>query len=685
MKEEGSRSRRICCEACGSVGIPDDVDGFFYCSNCGSQAPDFIDTDIAEEHFVEKGGDSRGAMYMASNSRQRPQTTRNAETLSQHESQSQLWSSMNPDRDLKTLNEGEDLLLDSVGPTSPEDFVPSGSGGSRALRYDDFYNEVRIRYALGLQLMVQLQCEALVRDFNVSPVICGIAGTIWFRFLTTTRIMADGWADDTLMMSESQKEGVSDNVKPRAKYRAEPHNIHGQRGVIVWFRSMQKKLSLSHSLAISFLACHVARESILPTDVVKGSTEGKIPYVATFLEIERILGSPSRTCPLSSSFMFRPTQSVQSQELEAQAAFIALVVGLDLPPVNFYAIASRYLCELSLPAKKIFPRACRLYDWSMPPNLWLSANESSFPTRVCVMSILIVAIRIIYNIHGFGEWEKSLSKHQEIACPVGTETGMQSGRKDSSVTGNLIPSVDNEDSEAEDTDSPKSRGKTADILKILNAQEKKINDSYEFNQDTSSYLKFCKEVLFAGLEAPFEDYEETKMISELWYFYQSSMVMNGFAEGGLLPGSSPKPKMLCYKPHSEDSSPPGTNDSPSLSTPAMDHGDEGGSLAYMVHKSFGNKALEQLKADMEEDRFLYIPPRVKVKRFDYLHYARKRDEGSMVYIAHADYYVLLRACARVAEVDVRCMHLAVLDLERRLGWLENRIDHCLNVQAKDVL
>ncbi|XWS34106.1 hypothetical protein CRYUN_Cryun21dG0011200 [Craigia yunnanensis] len=56
---------------------------------------------------------------------------------------------------------------------------------------------------------------------------------------------------------------------------------------------------------------------------------------------------------------------------------------------------------------------------------------------------------------------------------------------------------------------------------------------------------------------------------------------------------------------------------------------------------------------MEENRFSYIPPRVMLKRLDYLHYVRKKDEGAMTYVAHADYYILLRSCARVAEVDMR--------------------------------
>jgi hypothetical protein len=92
-----------------------------------------------------------------------------------------------------------------------------------------------------------------------------------------------------------------------------------------------------------------------------------------------------------------------------------------------------------------------------------------------------------------------------------------------------------------------------------------------------------------------------------------------------------------------------------------------------------NEAIRRIKLDMEENRFLYIPPRVNVKRFDYLHYVRKKDEGAYTYVAHADYYILLRACARVAQVDIRIMHIGVLSLERRLTWLESRIDHCLHL------
>lgn len=100
--------------------------------------------------------------------------------------------------------------------------------------------------------------------------------------------------------------------------------------------------------------------------------------------------------------------------------------------------------------------------------------------------------------------------------------------------------------------------------------------------------------------------------------------------------------------------------------------------------TYRDRAIRRLKQDMEENRFVYIPPRKVIKRLDYLHYKRKSDDGAWAYVAHADYYILLRACARVAQVDIRLMHWAVLIFEKRLAWLEERIEQCLCMKPPDV-
>lgn len=258
--------------------------------------------------------------------------------------------------------------------------------------------------------------------------------------------------------------------------------MHGKRAVMIWYRTLRKKIPLSCSLAICFLACHVAREPILPTDIIKWSVEGKLPYFAAFRDIEKNIGPPSAACPLSSNLMFRPSQEVPSQKLEAMAASIALSIGLDLPPVNFYAICSRYLNQLCVPAEKIFPHACRLQEWSMPPDLWLSANELRLPTRVCVMSILMVAIRILYNIHGFGAWEKSFIDHQDMSSTSSDQVGSENtgGSRMREDVENGSGAGDDLDTrlEEEASDGDKSDFDAKELLRNLNARDNDFHDSY---------------------------------------------------------------------------------------------------------------------------------------------------------------------------------------------------------------
>ena len=46
----------------------------------------------------------------------------------------------------------------------------------------------------------------------------------------------------------------------------------------------------------------------------------------------------------------------------------------------------------------------------------------------------------------------------------------------------------------------------------------------EYSKDLPTYLQFCKDVAFVGLEPSFEDHEEQKIIVELWDFYMNEKV-----------------------------------------------------------------------------------------------------------------------------------------------------------------
>uniref|UniRef100_A0A5B7A5D3 Putative TATA box-binding protein-associated factor RNA polymerase I subunit B n=1 Tax=Davidia involucrata TaxID=16924 RepID=A0A5B7A5D3_DAVIN len=683
------------CHACGNMGFDDGSDGFFYCTRCGSQAEDIIDTAVADEDIMD-AGDGQGALYLASHSRRRPLK---AEPISQSQPQSQFWDSLKAMEDdviTDRIKKEEDEMGDGVGPTGPSDF----GSVSRSLSYDDYYSEVRMRYVMGIQIMIQLQCKALVENFQVSPLICGLAGTIWLRFVALTRVFDDNWADEVFRDSESQKEGLVDDFKPQPKYKAEPHNIHGQRAVIIWYRSLSKTIPLSYSLVISYLVCHIMREAVLPTDILKWSLEGKLPYFNAFVEIEKQIGPPSSACPIRSIFMFRPSQAVPLQKLESQAASIAQTIGLELPPVNFYLIASRYLKKLSLPVEKILPHACRIYEWSMPPELWLSVNEFRLPTRVCVMSILIVAIRILYNINGFGKWEKSVSSssadQKEKMNPMRSSDVSDNSKQAS-------PSNDLDDSDPLTNSSHVliSELDSAELLHNLEARYDKLGETYEFTKELPLYLQYCKDTVFASLEPSFEDHEEEKIINELWNFYQNQKdseqshdhrvgstsglhhkrsrddVRNTDKEnkktrdGGC---TSSSPSTDCATSQSDDCLRESMN-CDDFSLKDKDSLPSG----QASRESYKDRAIRRMKSNMEENKFCYIPPRVNVKRSDYLHYVRKKDEGAYTYAAHADYYILLRSCSRVAQVDIRSMHTGVLSFERRLASLENRIDQCLHL------
>ncbi|KAA8529425.1 hypothetical protein F0562_033776 [Nyssa sinensis] len=624
------------CHACGNTGLDDGDDGFFYCTRCGSRAEDIIDAAVADEDIMD-GGDGHGALYLASHSRRR---LPKPEPISLSQPQSQLWGSLNAmEDDITDGVKKEEDAGDGVGPIGPSDFGST----SRPVTYDDYYSEV-------------------------SQLICGLAGTIWLRFLAFTRIFADGWADEVFRDSESQKDGMLDDFVPQPRYKAEPHNIHGQRAVMVWYKSLSKKIPLSYSLVISYLACHIMREAVLPTDILKWSLEGRLPYFDAFVQIEKQIGPPSKACPIRSIVMFRPSQAIPLQKLESQAASIAQIIGLELPPVNFYLIASRYLKQLSLPVDKILPQACRIFEWSMPPELWLSANEFRLPTRVCVMSILIVAIRILYNINGFGKWEMSLSSSSGLSSLADQKEKMNT-----------------------------TCNSDVKLLHNLETRYDRLGDTHDFSKDMPLYLQYCKDTVFASLESSLEDHEEERIISELWVFYQNQKDSEPLGDRGSgLHNKRSRDDVRRTGKENKKSRDDGCTSSSSTDGETFRSGD---SLRHSMNcddpstkvqdtlpsgqpatASYKDRAIRQMKLNMEENKFCYIPHRVYVRVSDYLHYARKREEGALTYAAHADYYILLRSCAKVAQVDIRVLHLGVLSFERRLAWLENRIDHCLHLK-----
>lgn len=161
----------------------DDNDCLFYCN---SLADDIFDTAIDDEEFFRS--------YSASCNRVRPAIAIDAEPISEVKlSTSQFLDHSN----------FEDAVDDRVGPTQPSDFASS----QKRYSYKDSCIGIRSRYVVGIQLMIQLQSQALVEKFNVNPLIIGIVGPLWLRFLASTKIMAVECADLAFRDSEAWKEG----------------------------------------------------------------------------------------------------------------------------------------------------------------------------------------------------------------------------------------------------------------------------------------------------------------------------------------------------------------------------------------------------------------------------------------------------------------------------------------------
>ncbi|PUZ45960.1 hypothetical protein GQ55_7G004300 [Panicum hallii var. hallii] len=526
---------------------------------------------------------------------------------------------------------------DFLEPSEPRDFAPRvGAWGQP----EDLAARVRWRYVRGLQVILQRQLEVLVERHRVGALVCGVAGNIWVRWVAASKVFDDMWARQALADHDKRSGGGGDSIFPQQKDR--------RRVEFAFLRSLRALLPIYSTLAVCFLACHVAREAILPSDIYRWAMESKIPYLAVFTEVDRLLGSSlyQQRCPLDARQLFRPVQVIGAWQLEAAAGSIAQRIGLRLPSVNFYAIAQCCLKDLALPVDKILPHACRIYEWAMPAELWLSSNPARVPTRVCVMAILVVTLRVLYNINGQGIWE---------ICEERRNAGGSAPDENSSTFRIL------DDSNSEEFGM-------RELLCAIAAAYDKINVVHDYSSDLRSYLKYCKEVIFTGLTC---STEEEHLIEIFWDMFKATEDDN------------PKDHVKSQSQGVEEMT---------ITDGVKKRSRDGTFIeASCISSSSDDDAMQIIKSEMQDHGFHYMPPRKPRKSDGYLRYRRRRLSGGFVYVAHADYYMLLRAFAKLAEVNVCIMHISVLNLEKRLACIEDRIERSLNTlqnlssQPKDEL
>lgn len=182
----------IRCYGCGTVdGFENGGDGFFYCSTCGLQSTDLFDTllqpDPALSHTLYY---KTLAIQAAEEAAARPSPKPITENV-QHECSSKQ----------RPFSFGED-----GGVSVPEDFGGTGCcWQAKFFEGEVVARAIRDRYVMGLQVMVNKQCEELVK-FGVCPVICGVVGPVWLRYVAASGVCREGWADEAIINSEAHHE-----------------------------------------------------------------------------------------------------------------------------------------------------------------------------------------------------------------------------------------------------------------------------------------------------------------------------------------------------------------------------------------------------------------------------------------------------------------------------------------------
>ncbi|XP_078162896.1 TATA box-binding protein-associated factor RNA polymerase I subunit B-like [Carex rostrata] len=600
MANEGTI--RHFCEICRNVTDFEGEVGFLYCLQCGSQTQDIIATDVvADDMFAEEGG----GLYSQTLHRRAP-----------------------------PKQEPEEIL-DFDGEEKPRVF-----GSVPLPDIETVAGAIRARYVEGLQLMLRRQCEVLVETFNVSPLIGGMAPSIWLRHVSTTGVFKEGWVASVIA-----------NCKDRqAKRVKEIKKKRGQRKANITFilRTLRKTIPIYSTLAISFLSCHLAREPVLPTDIIDWALEAKLPYLSFFHDMDKYIGTAPVACPLKNRTMFRPTLLLGSCQLEVVVGKIAEKIGLNLPPVNFYAVARRWLEELTLPMK-ILPHACRVYEWLLPAELWISGNDFfGFPTRVVVMSVLIITLRILYNINGYGTWEESLSN----------VTDKQGPTEDVTMESNMSSVFD-----------------ARELLRVLSAVHEDIEVKHDYPKDLNSYLKYCKDVISVEM-TPDSNLRVNRTIDKCWNIYNKSEDSDSGIEADNL---NFEQKDIGTMRYGDDATNSTSFDSCANLNPS-DYDKKCSSHKCVVDSSFREeRELDKMRFEMEQNWFVYLAPVTKRKSKGYISYRRVNVDKILIYAVHADYYILLRTLAKVVRVDMKLLHASTLELERKLAWIEEKIRTSLNV------
>ena len=196
------------CSVCGSTDLSAGGDGFSYCNVCGSQSQfyqdqafDYDDTHVYNARNVRERGIARKESQLATQASQLQQTlATQGSQLATQEDLAYFQASQFQSQYLSQFGDDTMPFSQALGASQ----VPVGTlSESEDLGLSD---RVRKVYVEGVQMLVQMQCEALVERFGVTPLVCGILGPVWMKFVSSTCVYEKEWAEEALLVAEAQHE-----------------------------------------------------------------------------------------------------------------------------------------------------------------------------------------------------------------------------------------------------------------------------------------------------------------------------------------------------------------------------------------------------------------------------------------------------------------------------------------------
>lgn len=171
-------------------------------------------------------------------------------------------------------------------------------------------------------------------------------------------------------------------------------------------------------------------------DCVYHGISGHISLLSPpYLSLTRVISLIWQTFPIEPKTMFKPGNVVGARAVELLAGHIAERIGLQLSPVNYHALSARLLHAMKLPVEKLSVYTHRIYEWYCPAGLWLTSKESALPTRVYVMAMIIIVLKVLYKLDG--RIENPISDSEAAPNAMNGETFFNN--RDSQGAGNDSP------------------------------------------------------------------------------------------------------------------------------------------------------------------------------------------------------------------------------------------------------